>query len=166
MDIIGLISISYMTLTHTLLTDIEPSFQWALQPHIDINIWSVSWYNINRPTFDILLMSNCKYHMDINTWAQYEVKNVSIKWPLAKQIWWKITTTTLQLIDQGKHGYESQRLKKIYCGKSFSIVAIPRQLSSIVITRIHPLPFMTFPSNIGIVRGQSWQRIIVFRSNL
>ena len=31
-------------------------------------------------------MSNCKYYMDINTWGQYDVKNVSRKWPLAKQI--------------------------------------------------------------------------------
>ena len=26
-----------------------------------------------------------QYHMDINTWGQYDVKNVSRKWSLAKQ---------------------------------------------------------------------------------
>ena len=58
--------------------------QWALKSQIDINIWSISWPNINIPDFDIWLMSNSKYHMDINTWGQYDVKSVSRKWPLPK----------------------------------------------------------------------------------
>ena len=65
------------------------------------------------------------------------------------------TMTPLRLIDQGNHGYKSQRLTKICRGQSFSIVATPRQSPSIVVTRIHVLPFVTFPSKIGIVRGQS-----------
>ena len=44
--------------------------QWALEPQIDIKIWSVSWHNISRLDFDILVMSNCKYQRDINTWGQ------------------------------------------------------------------------------------------------
>ena len=42
----------------------------------------ISWH-MNRPDFDILLMSNCKYHIDINTWGQYNIKNVFRKWSLA-----------------------------------------------------------------------------------
>ena len=52
--------------------------QWALEPQI-----GVIRHKVNRPDFDILLMSNWQYHMDINTWGQYEGKNVSRKWPLA-----------------------------------------------------------------------------------
>ena len=40
--------------------------QWALEPQIDVKPWSISRHNINKPDFDILLMSNCKYHVDVN----------------------------------------------------------------------------------------------------
>ena len=59
--------------------------QWALQPQIEVNIWSISWHDTNRPDFDVMLMSNCKYYMDINIWGQYDVKNVSRKWTLTKK---------------------------------------------------------------------------------
>ena len=62
---------------------IQPS-QWALERQVDATIWSISWH-ITRPDFDIMLKSNCKYHMDINTWCQHDVKNVSKKWALQKQ---------------------------------------------------------------------------------
>ena len=68
--------------------------QWALKLQININIWSISWHNINRPDFDILLMSDGKYHMDINTWGQCDVKSVSRKWQMTnnlveKEFWLK-----------------------------------------------------------------------------
>ena len=59
--------------------------QCVLKPQIDVKMWSISWDDITRPDFDIVLMSNCNY-MDINTWGQYDVKNVSRKWPLTKTI--------------------------------------------------------------------------------
>ena len=49
------------------------------------NLKWISWHNANRYDFDILLMSNWKYHMDINTWGQYDVKNVSIIYPLSEK---------------------------------------------------------------------------------
>ena len=62
--------------------------RWALEPQIDVNICSISWHNINGLDLDILpnQMSDCKYHIDINTWGQYDVKNVSRKLPLRKQM--------------------------------------------------------------------------------
>ena len=70
------------------------STQWTLKPQINIEIWSITWHNIHRPIVDILVMSNYKYHMDINTWGQFDVKNVSRNWLLAqilgeKEYWLK-----------------------------------------------------------------------------
>ena len=49
-------------------------FQCALEFKITSTFWSLSWKNINRLAFDILLVSYCKYHMDINMWGQYVYK--------------------------------------------------------------------------------------------
>ena len=52
--------------------------QWALEPQIDVNSWSISGNSVNRLGFDILQMSNCKY-IDINAWVHNDDKNVSRK---------------------------------------------------------------------------------------
>ena len=43
--------------------------------HLNLKLMSEidQYHDIIRPDVDILLMSNCKYHMDINTWAQSDV---------------------------------------------------------------------------------------------
>ena len=84
------------------------------------------------------------------------------------------TTTPVRLIDQGNHGYESERLTKIYHGQSFSIVATPHKSSSIVVTRISPLPFVMLPSKMAlfmvnpdreslcfvVIRSHSWSTVV------
>ena len=49
-------------------------------------MFSLSWHNIYGPDLDILLTSNCKCHMSINTWGQYDVKNVYRQRPLWKNV--------------------------------------------------------------------------------
>ena len=50
-------------------------FHWTLEPQIDVKLWLISWHNINRYDFDILLMSNCKYHMGINMISRMCLEN-------------------------------------------------------------------------------------------
>ena len=68
-----------MISNHVKFVYIKDKFQWALERQINIKLWSVTWLNIDRPNFDILLRTNCKYHMDINTYGQYYIKNMSRK---------------------------------------------------------------------------------------
>ena len=99
----------------------------------------------DRPRFTVLC--DCKFRYTI----YYDA--TTTYWPGKR--WLRIT----------KIVYESQRLTRINCGQSFSIIASPRQSFSIVFTRSNPLPFVTFPSKLGIIHGQSWKRIVVFHSH-
>ena len=90
--------------------------QWVLKPQIDINIWSISWHEINRPDFDIVLMSNCKYHMDNNiTMSWMCLENDRWQQIFGKNNIWLKKTFWLNFLCQCATSIWYQQLTSIWC---------------------------------------------------
>ena len=100
--------------------------QWALTLQIDVKSGSILWYHTNRRDFDIKLIPNCKYHMEININHQCDVKNVSRKLPLVKQI--MKTNFAWKLILAETFFYVSVQLTPIWCRQLMSRLALIKML--------------------------------------
>ena len=72
--------------------------QYTLETQTDGKSWSIAWH-INRPDFDILLMSNCKYNMDINTWGQWCPQLMSQKVSFLTYGWWLVNINCCHQFD-------------------------------------------------------------------